>query len=104
VLRLWPLAGQVSSYGPRISYTEQGKPQTAFTLVLQKGQFKTFVPCLIVGAKAEAMWETLEAGDLVLLDDSLSWKAGRTKDAGRLQVVAFDVEILVKAPAPLSSN
>jgi hypothetical protein len=43
------VSGQVSSYGPKISWTESGKPQTAFTLVLDKAGYKTFIPCLCVG-------------------------------------------------------
>jgi single-stranded DNA-binding protein len=89
------LAGHVSQYGPKLTYTEQGKPQCSFTLVLTKGEFRTFIPVLCVGAKAEDVAEMLEGNDLVLLEGSLSWKAGRTKDAGKLQVVTFDVERLV---------
>jgi hypothetical protein len=44
-------SGQLSSYGPKISWTEQGTPQTAFMLVLEEGGYQTFVPCLRVRAK-----------------------------------------------------
>jgi single-stranded DNA-binding protein len=89
------VAGHVSSYGPKISWTESGKPQTAFTLVLEKAGYKTFVPCLCVGMKAEQVAETMNGGDFVLVDGSLSWKAGRgSQEAGRLQVVCFEVERL----------
>jgi single-stranded DNA-binding protein len=89
------LAGHVSQYGPKLNYTEQGKPQCTFTLVLTKGDFKTFIPVLCVGAKAEDVAEMLEGGDLVLLEGSLSWRKGRTKEAGRLEVVCFEVQRLL---------
>jgi primosomal replication protein N len=91
------VAGQVSSYGPKIEWTPAGKPQTSLTLVLQKGEFRTFCPVLIVGAKAEDVCETINGGDTLLIEGSLSWKAGRSKDAGKLQVVAFDVTRLLAA-------
>ncbi len=91
------VVGQVSSYGPKIEWTPAGKAQTSLTLVLQKSEFKTFIPVCIVGTKAEAVCESVNAGDTLLIEGSLSWKAGRSKDAGRLQVVAFDVERLLAA-------
>jgi single-stranded DNA-binding protein len=92
------LSGTIGQYGPKIEWTETGKAQTSFTLVCEeprRGQsapFKTFIPVLIVGAQAEACAETLEAGDVVVLEGKLAWKAGKSKDAGRLHVVAFSVE------------
>jgi single-stranded DNA-binding protein len=92
--------GEVSSYGPKIEWTEKaGKPQTSFTLVLHQGEYKTFIPCVCVGAKAEQLAETLTAGDRIIVEGSLSWRSGKTKDAGRLQVVCFDVEVVQPAPA-----
>jgi single-stranded DNA-binding protein len=89
------ISGEVSSYGPKISWTESGKPQTAFTLVLDKAGYKTFIPCLCVGTKAPEVAETINSGDLLLVEGSLSWKAGRgSQEAGKLQVVCFDVERL----------
>jgi hypothetical protein len=88
------ISGEVSSYGPKISWTESGKPQTAFTLVLDKAGYKTFIPCLCVGAKAPEVAETIARGDYLMVEGALSWKAGRTKETGKLQVVCFDVERL----------
>ena len=98
------LSGAVSSYGPKISWTDGGKPQCTFTLVCEEPgrdgrQFKTFIPVCVVGSQAEAVAEQLDADDVVLIDGRLSWKAGQTKDTGKLQVVCFEVEWLTKAPA-----
>jgi single-stranded DNA-binding protein len=99
------LCGRCSQYGPKISWTEQGKPQTTFTLVLEKdGGYKTFVPILVVGAKSESVAETLQGDDLVMLEGSLSWKAGKTKDAGKFQVVCFDVQRLTVTMAPVQQE
>jgi hypothetical protein len=75
------IAGHVSSYGPKISWTESGKPQTAFTLVLDKAGYKTFVPVLVVGPKAEEICETIAAGDYLIVDGSLSrpWAQPRAR-------------------------
>jgi hypothetical protein len=93
------LVGRCSQYGPKIAWTDQGKPQTSFTLVLEEGTYKTFVPVLCVGAGAEAAAEDIAANELLLVDGRLSWKAGRTKDAGKLVVVCFGVERLAGATA-----
>jgi hypothetical protein len=48
-----------------------------------------------VGTKAPEVAETINSGDLLLVEGSLSWKAGRgSQEAGKLQVVCFDVERL----------
>jgi single-stranded DNA-binding protein len=86
------IGGVVSSYGPRISWTESGKAQTSLTLVLEKAGYQTFIPVLVVGSRAEDVAETINPGDYLIVEGSLSWKAGRTKEAGKLQVVAFEVE------------
>jgi single-stranded DNA-binding protein len=93
------LCGRVSEYGPKISWTPQGKAQAEFTLIVPKGEFRTYVPILVVGAKAEETAEQLEPHELVMLEGSLSWKAGRTKEAGKLQVVCFEVLRLPGASA-----
>lgn len=98
------VSGTISSYGPKISYTDAGKPQTSFTVVCEEpgregASYKTFVPVLIVGAKAEDVAETLEAGDTILLEGKLAYKAGKTKDAGKLIVTGFTVEVLHQTPA-----
>lgn len=91
------VSGEVSSYGPKISWTEAGKPQTAFTLVLDKAGYKTFIPCLCVGAKAPEVAETINGGDYLIIEGALSWKAGRTKEAGKLHVVCFEVERIAES-------
>jgi single-stranded DNA-binding protein len=96
------LSGRVSDYGPKLSYTEAGKPQTTFTLIVEDGSFKTFVPVLILGSQAEHCAETLEAGALVLINGKLAYKSGKIKGSGKLIVTAFGVEIIspVSAPVP----
>jgi hypothetical protein len=53
-----------------MAYTETGKRQTSFTLVCTEagktGEFKAFIPVLVVGGNAEPLAESLEPGDLVL--------------------------------------
>ena len=93
------LSGKVSDYGPKLTYSEAGKPQTTFTLIVEEpgptGTFKTFVPVVLVGAQAEHWAETLDAGDLVALSGKLQFKGGKTKEGGRLVVTGFTVERLM---------
>jgi single-stranded DNA-binding protein len=98
------ISGEVSSYGPKISWTESGKAQTAFTWVLDKAGYKTFIPVLCVGARAPKVAETINGGDYLIVEGSLSWKAGRTKEAGKLQVVCFEVERLTTSPSDETSH
>jgi single-stranded DNA-binding protein len=83
------LSDRVSNYGPRISWTEQGKAQTTLT-------FKTFVPVLIVGGQAEHYAKTLEGGQLIAVSGKLAYRAGKTKDAGKSVVTCFTVEVLAR--------
>jgi single-stranded DNA-binding protein len=90
--RVW-LDGRVSEYGAKITWTEAGKPQTNFTLIHEKdGGYKTFIPVVVVGAKAEDVAEQLQPHEFVCIDGSLSYRKGRTKEAGRLEVVCFEVQ------------
>jgi single-stranded DNA-binding protein len=95
------LAGEIGQYGVKISWTETGKPQTSFTLVCSEatksGAFKSFISVVVVGPQAETMAETLEAGDLVLLEGKLQYKPGRMKEAGKLVVTTFAVQRLTAA-------
>jgi single-stranded DNA-binding protein len=98
------LCGAVGQYGCKITWTEQGKPHTSFMLVYAEpgrdgAMFRTFIPVLCIGPKAESLAESLEPDDLVLIDGKLTWKAGKTKDSGKLVVVCFGVDVLTKAPA-----
>jgi hypothetical protein len=53
------LSGRVSDYGPKIFWTEAGKPQTSFTLIVEDGSYRTFIRVLIVGHNAEPVAEAL---------------------------------------------
>jgi single-stranded DNA-binding protein len=99
------LVGTVGAYGVKIAWTDAGKPQASFSLVVSElgpdgRAFTTFVPVLVVGAKAEAAAEALEPGDMVAVAGKLAYKAGKTKDAGRLVVVTYAVERLTEATIP----
>lgn len=72
------LSGTVSQYGVKIEWTPAGKAQTSFTLVCaEEGKlsttFRTFIPVLIVGTHVEALAETIEPGDVVLLEGTLAY-------------------------------
>jgi single-stranded DNA-binding protein len=95
------ISGEVTSLGAKFALSEHGKPQCSFTLVSFRsdGQYKTFVPVVIVGKSAEEVAASINPGDVVLVEGQLSWKSGRgtPEQGGRLQVVAFDVEKLTSA-------
>jgi single-stranded DNA-binding protein len=95
------LSGQISQYGVKIAWSEQGKPPTSFTLVCEVpgkvGAFKTCIAVMVVGPQAEMLAETPEPGDLVLIEGTLAYRPGKTKDAGKLVVVCFGVEKLSEA-------
>jgi single-stranded DNA-binding protein len=99
------LVGTVGQYGVKIAWTEGGKPQTSLTVIVEepgkdKATYKTFIPVLVVGSRAEEAAETLEPGDLIAIESGkLAYKAGKTKDAGKLVVVTFNVERLAATPA-----
>jgi single-stranded DNA-binding protein len=99
------LVGTVGQYGVKIAWTEGGKPQTSLTVIVEepgkdKATYKTFIPVLIVGSRAEEAAQTIEPGDLIAIESGkLAYKAGKTKDAGKLVVVTFNVERLAAAPA-----
>jgi single-stranded DNA-binding protein len=100
--------GVISEYGPRLTYTPEGKPQATLTVVVEEpgkdgATYKTFVPILIVGAQAEEWAATLEAGERIALSGKLAYRAGKTKDAGRLVVACYGVERLTATPAPEAS-
>jgi single-stranded DNA-binding protein len=105
------LSGRIRQYGVKITSTDAGTPHSSFTLVCEepgRGEsntaFKTFIPVVIVGPQAEASAETLEPGDTVPLAGKLAYEAGKTKDLGKLQVVAFGVECLTAAAVAVSAT
>jgi single-stranded DNA-binding protein len=95
------LAGSIGDYGAKVTYRPSGKPELTFSLILEKPVgakvFKTFLPVQVYGAQAEALAETLQPGDVVLLDGKLASCAGKTKDSDKLVVVCSAVEILIQA-------
>lgn len=99
------LSGRISEYGPKISWTEGGKPQTTFTLVVEEpgregSTFKTFIPIKVVGAQAESCAETLDAGALIAVSGKLQYQKTGGKEAkeGKLTVVVYAVERLTTGP------
>jgi hypothetical protein len=56
-----------------------------------------FVLVLVVGRNAEALAETHEPRDLVMLEGKLAYKAGCTKDAGKLAVTMCAAKLLLAA-------
>jgi single-stranded DNA-binding protein len=102
------LMGKVGEYGPKLSYASSSKAETTFTLLCEDVKdgktFRTFIPICVIGSRAEHAAEDLEPGDLVLLEGRLSWKAGATKDTGKLQVIAFDVERLLASTRAMESR
>jgi hypothetical protein len=107
------LVGRISERGVRLDYTpERAKPQLNFSLtVMEMGRDgiarPTYIPCMVVSDNAERLAEVLEPHELISITaGKLSWKSGKTRDAGRLQVVCFDVERLSTSVevAGISSN
>jgi single-stranded DNA-binding protein len=95
------LLGTVSQYGPKITWTDTGKPHTTFTLVCEEARkdgatFKTFIPILIVSPQAELLAESLEPGEPVLLEGRLAYQKGKgpQPETGKLSVICFTVERL----------
>jgi primosomal replication protein N len=98
------LSGTIGQYGVKIEWTAAGKPQMSFTLVCEEegkvsATFRTFIPMLVVGAQAEALADTLEPGDHVRLEGKLMFQSGKTKESGKLMVLACAVEVLAQASA-----
>jgi hypothetical protein len=82
------LAGKISEYACKLSYLPSGKPALSFVLVLERpvGEkvYRTFVPIQCYRSAAEGLAETLEPGDLGLVDGQLGWKAdGRPQHGGK---------------------
>jgi hypothetical protein len=103
------LSGTIGQYGVKLSYTEQAKPQLSFSLTIAEtgrdgATFRAIVPCVVVGLQTEALAETLEPGDFVLLEGKMTCRAGKTKESGKLVVTCFAVEVLGRAPVAAASE
>lgn len=104
------LTGCIGDYGCKLTYLPSGKPELTFTLVLEKPvgekMYKTFVPIQVYGTHTEALAETLEPGDLVLVDGQLAYRADHLAEASKrdkrplqLAVTTFSVEVLMASTA-----
>ena len=107
------LCGRLTDAGVKLTYRASGHPEATWTLILEEpskdGQqmFTLFVPVVVYGAKAEALAETLEPGDLVTVQGKLGWRAPpatrRTRSpTGKMVVLAWQVERLAGSPAPVA--
>lgn len=70
--RVLPL-GKVTDAGPKLTYSEQGKPECLLTQLLTEpskaGQeFSLFIHVSVYGTGAEQVAEQVDAGDLVSVD------------------------------------
>jgi single-stranded DNA-binding protein len=100
------LLGTVADPGPKLAYSEQGRPECRLTLKLTEpskaGQeFSLYVPVYVYGTAAEQVAEQIDAGDLVSVDGRLGWKAALKKDGCKIGLVVscFGVDVVLKAPA-----
>lgn len=100
------LDGRVTNEGPKLSYTPEGHPQCALTVLVEEANkegamFRLFVPVEIFGAHAEWVAEHVNVGDRVLIDGKLKWKSWLDKQGekqGRLGVMGWQVSLLVVSP------
>ena len=94
------LCGRVTEDGCRLTYTTDGTPHVSFTLLLEEASkqgytYKLYILIDLFGDKAEQAAETINAGDLVLVDGKLQWKSWldrKGEKQGRLAVLAWKVE------------
>ncbi len=101
------LLGHVSDYGPKIRWLPSGAAECTFTLIVTAPgkdgtPYKTFIPVMILGAKAEHCAETLEPGMLTAIDGKLSWRKSEAKKSGekadgKLVVMAWGATPVVPA-------
>jgi single-stranded DNA-binding protein len=99
--------------GPKIAWNASGSPCCTFTVCLEEvgkdnAVFKLFVPIEIWSKHAEWCAEHLSAGDHVLIDGRLKWRATldqQGRKEGRLIVMAWQVTLVQPAtPAAVSAN
>jgi single-strand DNA-binding protein len=108
------LLGTVTDEGPRLTYAEHGTPQCSFMLLVAEpgkegATFKLYVPVDIFGDRAESVAETIQNGDVVLVDGKLRWRSWIDKKTGqkegKLAVLAWSVQVERSATrAPVSAN
>ena len=107
------LVGEVSEYGVRLTYRENGQPECTLTCVIKEPSrqgdtiFKTFVPLVLYGALAEKAAEDLEPGMYIAVSGKLAWRATTRKPAdgskgeGKLVVMVSHLQAI--HPAPVAS-
>ena len=96
------LIGQVAPEGVKFGYNENNTPEAIWTIVVEEpgaqgALFKTFIPCVAYAKAAEAMVETLQAGQTVFLEGRLKFRSWMTKTGekkSRLEVVTWLVQPL----------
>jgi single-stranded DNA-binding protein len=96
------LMGQVTPEGVKFGYNENGTPEAIWTMVVEEpgaqgALFKTFIPCVAYARAAEAIVETLRAGQTVFLEGRLKFRSLMTKSGekkSRLEVVTWGVQPL----------
>jgi single-stranded DNA-binding protein len=101
------VAGTIANDGPKLSYTQEGSPLCAFTLVLNEASkdgrtYKLFIPIECFSTHGEWVAEHLNAGDVVLVDGKLKWKSWLDKQGvkqGKFVCWAWAVS-LVSTPTP----
>jgi single-stranded DNA-binding protein len=74
------LCGRVTEDGCKLTSTSDGTPQCGFSLLVEEPSregytSKLYVSVELYGDKAEQAAETINAGDLVLVDGKLRWKS-----------------------------
>jgi single stranded DNA-binding protein len=106
------ICGKVTDASLKLTYTSEGTPQCAFTLMVEElgrdgSSFKLFVPVEVFGKQAEPVAEQINAGDVILVDGKLKWKSWLDKKGekqGRLGVMAWAVSLLLPALSLVSGN
>ena len=105
------ISGRISDYGPKPRPLPSGKWELSLTLCSDEpsrdGQvYTTYIPVLCYGSQCEALAESLEPHDVVLVTGKLAWTKRTTKDGEKagLAVTCFNVEILVKGEAPVEAT